>query len=80
MKLVSDWKQAHQWASVRIASGGALLGAVAAGLAASGAASQWVGLLPVWAVFGLGALICLLIIAARLWDQAPADESDKAGA
>lgn len=82
MKLIDDWKQAHHFGSVQIAGVGAFLGYLAAGLIASGAAAQWVGLIPIWAVFALGALICTLIIAARVLMRTPKgdDETDKAAA
>lgn len=69
MKLVDDWRQAHKLRSVQVAGTGALAGAVAAGLAASGAAAAWIGVIPTWAVFAGGSLICLLTIAARLEKQ-----------
>ena len=81
MKLIDNWKRAHHFGSVQIAGAGAFLGYLAAGLIASGAAAQWVGLVPVWAVFALGALICTLIIAARVLQRTPKDDdTDKAGA
>ncbi|MGA0588106.1 hypothetical protein ACO2Q2_13395 [Dyella sp. KRB-257] len=81
MKLIDDWKQAHKFGSVQIAGSGALLGYLAAGLIASGAAAQWVGLIPMWAVFGLGAFICTLVVLARILQRSPKhDETDEAGA
>lgn len=69
MKLIPEWKQAHKMRSVQVAGSGAFAGAVAAGLCASGAAAQWVGLIPTWAVFAGGAVICALVVLARLEDQ-----------
>lgn len=81
MKLIDDWKQAHKFGSVQIAGAGALLGYLAAGLIASGAAAQWVGIIPIWAVFGLGALICTLVVVARVLQRGSKhDDTDEAGA
>lgn len=81
MRLIDDWKQAHKFGSVQIAGAGALLGYLAAGLIASGAAAQWVGIIPIWAVFGLGALICTLVVVARVLQRTPKhDDTDEAGA
>lgn len=81
MKLIDDWKRAHHFGSVQVAGAGAFFGYLAAGLIASGAAAQWVGLIPIWAVFALGALICTLIIAARVLQRTPKDDdTDGAGA
>ena len=70
-KLVPEAKQAHKLWSVRVAGTGALAGALAAGLAASGAIVPWLGMIPNWAVFAGGAVICVLTIIARLWKQTP---------
>lgn len=69
MKLIADWRKATKLRSVQVAGGGAIAGAVAAGLAASGAIVPWLGLIPDWAVFAGGAVICALVIIARLEDQ-----------
>lgn len=66
MKLIEDWKRAHHFGSVQVAGVGSFLGYLAAGLVASGAATQWVGLVPMWAVFLFGGIICNLIILARI--------------
>ncbi|MGS1128461.1 DUF7940 domain-containing protein [Rhodanobacter sp. UC4437_H4] len=69
MKLIEEWRQAWRLRSVQVAGGGAIAGALAAGLAASGAIVPWLGLLPVWAVFAGGALICALTVWARITQQ-----------
>lgn len=69
MKLIADWRKATKMHSVQVAGTGAIAGAVAAGLAASGAIVPWLGLIPTWAVFAGGAIICGLVIVARLVDQ-----------
>lgn len=71
MQLVDNWKQAHKWWSVRVSGFGAVAGAVAAGMAASGAVVPWLGAVPDWAVFAGGAVICALTVIARLWKQQP---------
>lgn len=68
-KPIPDWHKAHKLRSVQVAGAGAIAGAVAAGLAASGAIVPWLGLIPNWAVFAGGALICALVIVARLVQQ-----------
>ncbi len=70
-KLIPEAPQAHKLWSVRVAGTGAIAGAVAAGLAASGAIVPWLGMIPNWAVFAGGAVICVLTIIARLWKQTP---------
>ena len=67
MKRVDDWKQALGFGSVQVSGAGALAGAVAAGLMASGAVVPWLGLIPKWAIFAGGSLICTLTIIARLF-------------
>lgn len=71
MKPVDNWRRALHLGSVQVAGTGAILGALAAGLMASGAAVPWLGLLPTWAVFAGGALICALTVAARLFMRSP---------
>lgn len=68
-RLIPEVRQAHKLRSVQVAGFGAIAGAVAAGLAASGAIVPWLELLPVWAVFAGGSLICALTVFARLWRQ-----------
>lgn len=70
-KLVPEANQAHKLWSIQVAGTGAIAGAVAAGLAASGAIVPWLGMIPNWAVFAGGAVICVLTIIARLWKQSP---------
>jgi hypothetical protein len=69
MKLIDEWRNAWRLRSVQIAGGGAIAGALAAGLAASGAILPWLALLPVWAVFAGGALICALTVWGRITQQ-----------
>lgn len=69
MKIDPNWRKAPKMRSVQVAGAGALAGAVAAGLGASGAIVPWLGLIPTWAVFAGGAIICVLVIVARLEDQ-----------
>lgn len=68
-RLIPDFRRAHKLHSVQVAGVGAIAGALAAGLAASGAIVPWLALLPVWAVFAGGSAICTLTIVARLWKQ-----------
>lgn len=70
-RLIPDLRTAHKLRSVQVAGAGAIAGAVAAGLAASGAAAAWWGTIPDWAVFAGGSLICALTVLARLWRQKP---------
>ena len=67
--IIDEWKKAHKFTSVQVAGSGAIAGALAAGLAASGTIVPWLGLIPQWAVFAGGAVICVLTIIARLWKQ-----------
>lgn len=68
--LVSDWREAHRWASVWIAGSAAtLFGAVGAALALSSSAAQWASVLPSWAVFLIAAAIFLSVIVGRLYSQ-----------
>jgi hypothetical protein len=71
MKLIDDWKQAHHFGSVQMAGTGALIGALAAGLMASGMIVPWLGLIPEWAVFAGGAVICVLTVLARILQRDP---------
>ena len=71
MKLVHDWRRAWRWRSVRIAGSGAILGALGAGLAASTSAAALAKILPLWAVWAGGALICALTVAGRLTQERP---------
>lgn len=74
MKLIDDWHKSWRLRSVQVSGTGAILGAIAAGLIASGAAVPWLGLIPTWAVFAGGALICALTVLGRLQRQdLPAD-------
>ncbi len=67
--LIPDAAKAHKLRSVQVASFGAVAGALAAGLGASGMAAAWFGSVPNWVVFAGGSLICALTVAARLWKQ-----------
>jgi len=69
MKLIDEWRDAWRLRSVQIAGGGAIAGALAAGLMASGAIVPWLGLIPTWAVFAGGALICAFTVWARITQQ-----------
>ena len=60
------WRESIHFESVQVAGFGAIAGALAAGVAASGAIVPWLGLIPNWAVFAGGAVICALTIAARM--------------
>jgi hypothetical protein len=74
--LVPDWRSAHKWASVQIASASTLLFALGSGLAASSAAATWINVIPRWAVFALAAVICLCIAIARVLKKAPKPDND----
>lgn len=64
-KFIS-WREGIHFESVQVAGTGAIAGALAAGVAASGAVVPWLGLVPNWAVFAGGAVICALTVVARL--------------
>jgi hypothetical protein len=66
VKLIEDWRKGWQLRSVQVAGIG---GALALGLAASSAVVPWLSLLPVWAVFSGGAVVCALTVWARLAKQ-----------
>ena len=68
MNYIDDWRKAWKLRSVQVAGMG---GALAAGLALSSTVVPWLGLLPVWAVFAGGAVICGLTVWARLVKQTP---------
>lgn len=67
--FIPDLGTAHKLRSVQVAGVGAIAGALAAGIAASGAIIPWLSMLPDWAVFLGGSLICALTVVARLWRQ-----------
>ncbi len=66
MKLIPDWKQSWKYHSVKV---GTIAGALAIGIAASGGVTSWVGLIPNWAVFLLGGIVCFFIVFSRLVKQ-----------
>lgn len=67
--LVDDWKRNHKKRSVQVAGIGTLAGALGAGLSAAGGIVPWLGLLPTWAIWLGGSLICALTVAATYWKQ-----------
>lgn len=69
MQLIDDWKKAYRLHSVQVSGVGAVVGALAAGMAASGAFAPWFGVLPTWMVWAGGALICAGTVFARLVKQ-----------
>lgn len=69
MQLIDRWPEAWKFHSVKIASVGTAAGAVAAGLSASGFIVPWLGLIPRWAIFAGGAVICALTVVARVSKQ-----------
>lgn len=61
--------KARKLRSVQLAGAGAIAGALAAGLGASGLIAPWYGLIPKWMVFAGGSLICALTVVAQLREQ-----------
>jgi hypothetical protein len=68
MKRADDYKTIHRRWSTRISIGGAL-GGFSSALALAGGAAQWAGIIPLWAVFALGGLICAASVAATYIKQ-----------
>lgn len=66
--LSPDYKTIHRRWSARISLGGAI-GGLASSLALSGGAASWAGVIPLWAVFGLGGVICLASLIATYIKQ-----------
>jgi hypothetical protein len=58
IRLADDYKTIHRRWSARITFGGAI-GAFASALALSGGAASWAGVIPLWAVFVMGGVICV---------------------
>jgi len=67
MKLIPNWKKAHKLASIRIAGSGFGLMSLGAGLALSGSAAQWIGVIPNWAIFVVAAVICASTVIGRIF-------------
>jgi hypothetical protein len=68
MKLAPNYKTIHRRWSFRITAGGAL-GAFASALALAGGAAAWASIIPLWAVFVLGGVICLSSMIATYIKQ-----------
>lgn len=69
MRLVTDWKQAHKWLSVQIATFGFLGSAIGAALASTGAVVPWFAVLKGWQVFAMASVVFLGVLIGRLWRQ-----------
>lgn len=69
MGLVVDWKQAHKWLSVQVATFGFVGSAVGAALAATGAVVPWFSVLKAWEVFAMASVVFLGVLVGRLWKQ-----------
>lgn len=67
--LAPDAHRAHKLRSVQVAGFGAIAGALAAGIAASGAILPWLGTIPDWMVYAGASLLFTLTVVARLWKQ-----------
>lgn len=65
-KAIAELKRAHRKGPVQIATAGAILGAIGAGLAASTSAASLVNVVPAWAVWAGGALICACVTTASI--------------
>jgi hypothetical protein len=66
--LTPDYRYIHKRWSARISFGGAI-GGFASALALAGGAASWSGVIPMWAVFALGGLICLSSLIATYIKQ-----------
>ena len=69
MRLIDDWRGAGRKRSVQVSGFGAIAGALASGIAASGMIVPWLALVPVWAVFAGGSIICALTVLAVITVQ-----------
>lgn len=72
MKMIDGWRHAGKLRSVQTAglgTLGAIAGAIASALAASGTAFTWVGFIPMWAVWAGAAVIGSLTIFFRVTQQ-----------
>lgn len=67
------YKKIHRRWSARISLGGAI-GGIGSALALAGGAAPWAGIIPLWAVFGLGGLICAASLLATYIKQKKLDE------
>jgi hypothetical protein len=66
--LASDYKTVHRRWSYRISAGGAI-GGFASALALAGGAAAWANVIPLWAVFTLGGVICAASLVATYIKQ-----------
>lgn len=66
--LNPDYRTIHRRWSARISFAGAM-GGFASALALAGGAASWSGVIPMWAVFALGGLICLSSLIATYIKQ-----------
>lgn len=76
MKLARDYKTVHRRWSYRISGGGAI-GGFASALALAGGAASWASVIPLWAVFALGGLICAASLIATYIKQKNLSGDDK---
>lgn len=69
MRLVTDWKQALRWHSVRISLFGCLGSAIGSALAATGAVVPWFAVLKAWEVFAMASVVFLGVLIGRIIRQ-----------
>ena len=70
-KIIPNARQIHHRWSFKISTFGAGLGAIGAGLAAGTSAANMAPILPEWAVWAGGALICTCVSIAMYIKQKP---------
>lgn len=70
-KIIPNAKEVHHRWSFQISTFGAGLGALGAGLAAGTSAANMAPILPEWAVWAGGALICACVSVAMYIKQKP---------